>query len=186
MSVNTYSSLVRINRGKLLPAATFLLMLLAGLASAPAGAQSVATNPSAIPQGTSMTLHISGEFDVKLTPQPPTAGEPVVPGRMLIDKQFRGALAGSSSGQMLAVQTDVKGSAGYVAMERFKGVLGERAGSFALQHSGTMDRGAPTLTITVVPDSGGGQLRGLSGTMKINIVDGKHFYEFDYNLPDAP
>ena len=133
-----------------------------------------------------MATHISGEFDVKLTPQPPASGEPAAPGRMLLEKQFRGGLAGASTGQMLAIQTETKGSAGYVAMERFKGVLGERAGSFALQHSGTMDRGAPQLLITVVPDSGSGQLRGISGRMMINIVEGKHFYEFDYTLPDAP
>ena len=78
--------------------------------------------------------------------------------------------------------TDVQGSAGYVAMERVNGKLHGRNGTFALQHSGTMTRGAPQLIITVVPDSGTGELAGLSGKMTINIVDGKHFYEFDYTL----
>ena len=128
-----------------------------------------------------MTNHAAGTFDVKLNPQEDKVGEPTV-GRMSIDKQFHGELEGTSMGQMLAVSTDVKGSAGYVAMERFTGTLQGRRGSFALQHSGTMTRGTPQLTVTVVPDSGTDQLAGLSGKMKINIVDGKHFYEFDYTL----
>jgi hypothetical protein len=87
---------------------------------------------------------------------------------------------------MLAVSSDVKGSAGYVAMERVNGTLQGRRGSFALQHSGTMTRGAPQLSVSVVPDSGTDQLEGLSGKMTINIVDGKHFYEFDYSLAPNP
>jgi len=82
----------------------------------------------------------------------------------------------------LAVMTDVKGSAGYVAMERVHGTLDGRSGTFALQHSGTMTRGEGQLSVTVVPDSGTGQLAGLSGTMSINIADGEHSYEFDYTL----
>jgi len=105
---------------------------------------------------------------------------------MSIDKQFHGDLEGTSKGQMLAVSSEVKGSAGYVAMERITATLQGRRGSFALQHSGTMTRGTPQLTVTVVPDSGTDQLVGLSGKMKINIVDGKHFYEFDYTLAPNP
>jgi hypothetical protein len=101
---------------------------------------------------------------------------------MSIDKQFHGNLEATSKGQMLAVTTDVKGSAGYVAMERVDGTLDGRSGTFALQHSGTMTRGAAQLSVAVVPDSGTGQLIGLAGKMTINIVEGKHFYEFEYTL----
>ena len=86
---------------------------------------------------------------------------------------------------MLSAVTDVKDSAGYVAMERVTGTLHGRSGTFVLQHSGTMTRGAPQLSVTVVPDSGTGQLAGLAGEMTIKIADGKHFYKFDYTLPEA-
>lgn len=125
---------------------------------------------------------VSGEFEVKLTPQVPDAARPWSPGRMLIDKQFKGGLEGTSSGEMLAVMTGVEGSAGYVAMERVTGTLGGRAGTFALQHSGTMTRGTPALTVTVVPDSGTGELEGLSGEMTIDVTGGKHAYTFSYRL----
>jgi len=129
----------------------------------------------------------AGEFEVKLTPQPvDESPEGASIGRMAIDKQFRGALEGASRGQMLAMMTDVKGSAGYVAMERVSGRLDGRRGTFALQHSGLMTRGAPQLTVTVVPDSGTGELVGLAGTMVIVIADGKHSYEFEYTLSDRP
>lgn len=127
-----------------------------------------------------MTIHIRGTFDVKLTPQPDDS--PV--GRMSLDKRFHGELDAASVGQMLAIRSAVEGSAGYVAMEHVTGTLQGRAGSFALQHSGTMNRGAPSLSVTVVPDSGTGDLVGLTGKMNIVITDGKHFYEFDYKLPD--
>ncbi len=138
-----------------------------------------------------MSAHATGPFDVKITPQPPEdkVGDPSI-GRMAIDKQFHGDLEATSKGQMLAAMTDVKGSAGYVAIERVTGTLrtpnGVRSGSFALQHSGTMTRGAPQLSVTVIPDSGTGQLAGLAGKMTINVADGKHSYDFDYTLPDAP
>ncbi|MGH9591858.1 MAG: DUF3224 domain-containing protein, partial [Bryobacteraceae bacterium] len=86
-------------------------------------------------------------------------------------------------GQMLTAGTDVKGSAGYVAIERVTGTLQGRTGSFTLQHSGTMAHGALQLLITVVPDSGTGQLTGIAGTFNIQIADGKHSYVFDYTLP---
>ncbi len=134
-----------------------------------------------------MPGHAAGPFDVKLTPQPPEekVGDPTV-GRMAIDKQFHGDLEATSKGQMLSTMGDVKGSAGYVAMERVSGTLHGRKGTFALQHSGTMTRGAPSLKITVVPDSGTGELVGLAGVMEIHIVEGKHSYDFAYTLPAAP
>jgi hypothetical protein len=124
----------------------------------------------------------TGTFEVKMKPQvDENAGDPTV-GRMSIEKQFHGDLEATSKGQMLAVQGDVKGSAGYVAMERVVGTLAGRAGSFALQHTGTMNRGVPTQGVTVVPDSGTGELAGLSGKMTIKVAEGKHFYELEYAL----
>lgn len=124
-----------------------------------------------------------GTFDVKLTPQ--GAPDSAV-GRMSMDKQFHGDLDATAKGEMLMHGTAVEGSAGYVAMERLTGTLAGRSGTFVLQHTGTMDRGAPQLTVTVVPDSGTGQLAGLTGRMTIDIVDGKHLYAFEYKLPAAP
>lgn len=130
-----------------------------------------------------MSSHAAGPFEVKLTPQPPDehpAGAAV--GRMVIDKQFHGDLEGTSHGQMLAATTGVKASAGYVAMERVTGTLQGKSGTFVLQHSGTMNRGVPSLSITVVPDSGTGDLAGLTGQMAIVIEGGKHSYEFEYTI----
>ena len=104
---------------------------------------------------------------------------------MSIDKTLQGDIEATSKGEMLTAGTSVKGSAGYVAIERATGTLHGRSGTFVLQHSGIMTRSAPHLIVTVVPDSGTGQLAGLSGTMTINIVDAKHLYDFDYTLSDA-
>lgn len=130
-----------------------------------------------------MTTRATGTFAVKLFPQP-TDAAPL--GRLSIDKQFHGDLAGTSKGEMLAVGTAVKGSAGYVALERVTGTLHGRAGTFVLQHSGTMTRGVPTLSVTVVPDSGTDDLVGLAGKLDIQIADGKHSYDFEYILGDRP
>ena len=126
--------------------------------------------------------HATGTFDVKMTPLPSEDDLPI--SRMRLDKQFHGDLHGSSQGQMLAVGTEVEGSAGYVAIEKVTGSLNGRSGTFVLQHSGLMNRGMPQLTISVVPDSGTNELKGLAGTMMIIIADGKHSYEFDYTLSD--
>lgn len=103
--------------------------------------------------------------------------------RMSIDKQISGDLTATTNGQMLSAMTGTEGSAGYVAIERVEGVLHGRQGTFILQHSGTMDRGTPALVVTVVPDSGTGELTGLEGTFEIDIVEGEHFYVFTYRLP---
>ncbi len=131
-----------------------------------------------------MPTHISGIFDVKLSPQQSTLNEEASIGRMLIDKIFHGDLDAGSKGQMLAFMTSVKGSAGYVAMEKVTGSLQGRKGSFVLQHSGTMNRGEAHLILGVVPDSGTEELEGLSGNMTITITDGKHYYGFDFELPE--
>ena len=131
-----------------------------------------------------MTKHASGTFEVKLSPQQDDTAKEAGLGRMTIDKTFLGDLAASSKGQMLAAMTEVKGSAGYVAIERVTGTLHGRKGSFVLQHNGIMDRNAPQLSVVVVPDSGTDELVGLTGKMVINIADGKHSYEFEYSLAE--
>ena len=133
-----------------------------------------------------MASHARGTFDVTVTPQAADGAEGASVGQMSLAKRFYGDLVATSAGQMLAVGTEVEGSAGYVAMEQVTGTLRGHSGTFALQHSGTMRRGTPALTITVVPDSGTGQLAGLDGTLSIDIVDGQHMYDFTYTLPDAP
>lgn len=105
-------------------------------------------------------------------------------GRMAIDKTYRGALEASARGEMLTAGTAVAGSAGYVAVERVDGELEGRAGTFLLQHSATLTRGAPQLSIGVVPDSGTGELVGLVGRMSIEITGGKHYYAFEYTVPE--
>lgn len=127
--------------------------------------------------------HASGTFEVKLVPQATAhdyLGAPL--GRFSIDKQFQGDLVGTSKGELLTGGTAVKNSAGYVAIERVSGTLHGKTGTFILQHSGTMNRGAQSLTISVVPDSGTGELAGISGTMTIAIADGKHLYDFEYTI----
>lgn len=131
--------------------------------------------------------HAKGSFEVKLAPQgEPEKTDGATVSRMSGEKQFHGDLEGTSKVEMLSAMSNVKGSAGYVAMERVTGTLKGRSGSFVLQHNATMSRGKPELNIIVVPDSGTGQLTGLRGSMKINIVEGKHFYEFDYTIVPAP
>ena len=133
-----------------------------------------------------MTSRASGTFEVKISPLTPQHKDESAPlGRLSIDKQFQGDLDATSKGEMLAADTEVKGSAGYVAMERVTGKLHGRSGTFVLQHSGTMNRGSPTLSVTIVPDSGTGQLVGLDGKMTIKIEGGKHFYDFQYSLPET-
>ena len=133
-----------------------------------------------------MDQQVKGEFDVSRIAEPSCdMGDGAVVGRNRFDKRFHGGLDASSVVQMLSVGTGVTGSAAYVALERVAGTVQGRAGSFFLQHSGTMARGTPILSLTVVPDSGTGELTGLTGKMSIDIVDGKHFYTFDYALDAA-
>src|SRR5690349_9713662 len=129
-------------------------------------------------------MHASGTFDVKLAPQPPASGvEPAALGRMSIDKRFHGGLEATSLGEMLSAGTGVPGSAGYVAIERVTGTLGGREGSFVLMHYGLMERGTPSLRVSVVPDSGTGALEGIRGELTIRIEQGRHEYGFEYELP---
>jgi hypothetical protein len=148
-----------------------------------ARARSHSANSDSTHKGAAITMNAKGTFDVKADPQADEKiGDPTV-GRMSLEKQYHGDLEATSKGQMLTAVTDVKGSAGYVAIERVRGSLHGRSGTFALQHNGTMAGGNYYLNIIVVPDSGTGQLVGLAGKLNIIITDGKHSYDFDYTLP---
>ncbi|MDG5496792.1 DUF3224 domain-containing protein [Niveispirillum sp. BGYR6] len=131
-----------------------------------------------------MSLHATGTFDVKMTPESePDAADGTSLGQMLLNKRFHGPLDATGQGRMLTAHTGVEGSAVYVALERVSGTLNGRTGSFVLRHLGTMDRGHPHLSISVVPDSGSGGLAGISGEMAIKVADGNHYYDFTYDLP---
>jgi hypothetical protein len=127
----------------------------------------------------------TGSFEVTLQPlsNSEVTSDPLF-GRLLLTKKFNGDLTATARGQMLSSGTLTKGSAGYVAIDQVTGTLEGRQGSFVLQHTGSMNRGVPTLSIMVVPDSGTEELTGLSGTLSINIIDGKHFYDFIYSVPE--
>lgn len=128
-----------------------------------------------------MSTRAQGSFEVRLTPQSMAEPQDGL-ARMALDKRFRGDLDATSKGEMLSAMSSVQGSAGYVAIERVSGTLAGKRGTFVLQHTGMMDRGAPSLAIVVVPDSGTGELAGLTGSMSIDIRDGQHFYAFDYAI----
>lgn len=126
------------------------------------------------------TKDASGAFEVRMTPS--QSAHPAL-GMFVLDKTYTGALSGIGTGTMLSAGDPTKGSAGYVAIEHFEGTLDDRRGGFALQHSGAMEKGKPSLTIAVVPGSGSGELTGIAGTMTIRVEAGKHFYTLDYTLP---
>ena len=129
-------------------------------------------------------MHATGPFDVKITPQDDKLNDGVT--RMLLDKQYHGDLEATGKGQMLTAGTEVKGSGAYVAIEKVTGTLKGHTGSFVLQHSGTMTQNAPQLSVTIVPDSGTGELKGIAGKMTINIAaGGKHSYDIEYTLPQT-
>jgi hypothetical protein len=133
-----------------------------------------------------VTQRATGPFEVKLLPLDIAwDGDPTPYGRMSIDKQYSGDLEGTSQGEMLSAMSSVKGSAGYVAIEKVTGTLQGRQGTFIFQHSATMNRGAPSLSVTVIPDSGTGDLAGISGSLQIIIENKKHSYIFDYSLDGA-
>jgi len=133
-----------------------------------------------------MDQQAKGTFEVKRSMEPACdLGDGVEAGHFRFDKTFTGPLEATSVVHMLAVGSPQSGSAGYVAVERVKGTLDGRNGTFFFQHTGVMDRGNATLALSVVPDSGTDALAGLHGKMAIDIVDGQHFYTFDYGFGDA-
>ncbi len=142
--------------------------------------------PPATQERKPMRMHASGSFDVQMTPQGTNQqAEGSTLGRLSVAKQFHGELEASSEGQMLTAVSSVQGSAGYVAIERVTGSLNGRRGSFVLQHSGTMSARGVEQHVTIVPDSGTGQLVGLAGSMTIQLVDATHGYQLEYTLPDG-
>ena len=148
-----------------------------------AHAQAPAT--SNVQKEPAVTMHAKGTFDVKVAPVTEDKTDGSTLGRYSLDKQYHGDLDGTGKGEMLTAGTSVKGSAGYVAMERVTGTLNGRKGTFVLQHTGTMSRGSQQLNVTVVPDSGTDQLTGITGKLDIIIADGKHSYEFEYSIPET-
>jgi len=157
---------------------TALFILMAGVATHATAADSLTRTKDTV-----MTQHARGPFDVKLAPlEPYNKDADAKLGRMSLDKRFHGDLDATSQGEMLSTGS-AGGSGGYVAIERVTGTLHGRKGSFAMQHNATMTRGTPSLNIIVVPDSGTGELTGLSGKMNIVIAaGGAHSYDFEYSL----
>ncbi|MEO1082507.1 MAG: DUF3224 domain-containing protein [Pseudomonadota bacterium] len=126
-----------------------------------------------------------GSFEVIITPSKDAAeADGVSLGRFALEKSFTGDLVGAAEGEMLTVRTATEGSAGYVAIERFTGSLSGLTGTFVLQHTGTMQAGDQALAISIVPDSGTGELSGISGDFYLRIEDGDHYYELKYSLGD--
>lgn len=132
-------------------------------------------------------MHVSGTFDVKLEPQKNDNPQAEAAGlaRLSLEKQYHGALEATGNGEMLA-SGDGQESGAYVAIESITGSLQGKSGRFVLVHSAVMRHGVPeNWSVAVVPDSGTEQLEGLSGTMKITIDEGKHYYDFEYTLPES-
>jgi Protein of unknown function (DUF3224) len=156
------------------PLATLALEIVAALS---VGAAASSKEPT--------LMHVSGTFDVKLAPQAADNPHARAAGitRLGLEKQFQGGLQGTSQGEMLACG-DAASSGAYVALEKFTGSLHGRSGSFSLVHSAVMNRGVPqNWSVAVVPDSATGELGGLTGTLRIRLEAGKHFYDFEYTLP---
>ncbi len=129
-----------------------------------------------------MTQRAHGTFEITITPASSDGeGQDATLGRFILDKQYHGDLEATSQGQMLTAGTATQGSAGYVAIERVTGTLAGRSGSFTLQHNGLMIRGAPELTVIIVPDSGTDELTGIAGRLTIGEEDA---YDLAYTLPD--
>jgi negative regulator of replication initiation len=134
-------------------------------------------------------MRAKGAFEVEMQPQGQgQKAEGSTLGRMTLTKTFHGDLEATSRGEMLTAMTEVEGSAAYVAFEQVTGSLDGRRGTFVLHHSGTMNREGQQLDLKVVPDSASGELAGLEGSMKIEIVEGQHFYGFEYTIrtPGTP
>ena len=143
-----------------------------------------AQSPQPTTKGVRVNQIAKGEFVVKLLPLGIEGlAEDSKIGRMSINKSVSGDLIATTAGQMLSAGTEVRGSAGYVAIEKVDGVLNGKKGTFVLQHTGSVNKGTPSLSVTVVPDSGTGELVGLVGEFNIIISGGKHSYEFKYTLP---
>ena len=124
-----------------------------------------------------------GTFEVVMGGEPPYLEQDgLTLNRNFVYKEFFGDMAGTSQAQMLAAFTATLGSAGYVAIEHFTGSVAGKQGSFVLQHSGVMSKGGAQLVVTIVPDSGAGDLAGISGTLEIGNDEGHHSYVLRYEI----
>jgi len=159
-----------------------LVRAVAALAFAAALLPASAQDKTPLPQQKPVNGHATGSFDINLSPPKLEDGDTTI-SRIPFSKQFHGDMTGSSAGQMLAAGSPAQGMGGYVAMEKVNVTLAGRIGGFVLQHTGTMDHGKVVMSVKVVPDSGTGELAGISGSFNIRIEGGKHFYDFDYTLP---
>ncbi|MGA2349244.1 MAG: DUF3224 domain-containing protein [Terracidiphilus sp.] len=130
-----------------------------------------------------MTHHARGTFTVNVQPLTPAPAEGL--SRFSIDKQIHGDLEATTKGEMFSGGDPKQGVAGYVAIEVVTGTLAGKHGSFALQHSATMDRNGPKMSVIVVPGSGTGELKGIAGTFTIHIENGQHSYDLEYSLPES-
>jgi hypothetical protein len=131
---------------------------------------------------TPMTHHAHGAFTVNVQPLTPAPAEGL--SRYSIDKQIHGDLEATSKGEMFGGGDPKQGAAGYVAIEVVTGTLNGKHGSFALQHSATMDQNGLKMSVVVVPGSGTGELKGIAGTFTIHIENGQHTYDFEYTVPE--
>jgi hypothetical protein len=129
-----------------------------------------------------MTHHAHGTFTVNVQPLTPAPAEGL--GRYSIDKQIHGDLEATTKGEMFSGGDPKQGKAGYVAIEVVTGTLNGKHGSFALQHSATMDQNGLKMSVVVVPGSGTGELKGITGTFTIHIENGQHSYDFEYTVPE--
>ena len=161
-------------------------MLLALGAILPARAAAAPSTPNPTPREETKMEHARGEFDVKVNPLPlagPAEEETVR--RMSREKEFIWEVVVTGKRQMLTAGA-AEGSGVYVAIETVSATLAGRKGTFALYHRGVMRRGTPELAVLVVPDSGTGELAGISGALNIIIEGKKHFYDLEYSLPALP
>ncbi len=157
------------------------ILVAIALSSTPIASAGLRQEEKELPVTQESTVRATGTFEVELEPQGQDEATEI--GRMSLAKTFAGHFRGTSTGTMLAIYGEPKTSASYVAMERLVGELNGRSGSFVLVHKGTMSAGQESLTITVAPDTGAGELKGITGTCKIEIKDGQHYYTIEYSLP---
>jgi Protein of unknown function (DUF3224) len=129
-------------------------------------------------------MQAKGTFEVQVTNDPPVyADDAIAIGRHTVTKQFAGDLVGDSVVYMTSAGRPGSTSGVYVAIERVSGVIGGKRGTFALHHVGVRSPAGQKLTIEIVPDSGAGELAGISGTLIIDIVEKQHHYTLSYQLP---
>lgn len=134
-----------------------------------------------------MSQHATGAFTIDIwNAQPYDERDGVTLTRAHVTKTFHGEIEGTSTAELLLVGTAVEGSAAYVGIERVTAAVNGHAGSFILKHNAVSAHGAQVGEWTIVPDSGSGALRGISGTARIEIgPDGSHTLALDYDdLPN--